>query len=142
MRDRSSDASSFVSFGVFRAHLSTGELWKSGTKVRLQDQPFRVLTALLGSPGELVTRERLKAELWPEETYVDFDRALTAYRSFERGRRYVLYCEIGMKSGHLAECMRREGLDAAHLGGGLRAAMRCANDLGASAATLNRDEEV
>jgi eukaryotic-like serine/threonine-protein kinase len=66
-----------VRFGVFNADFKTGELRKSGRKVRLQDQPFRVLAALLEKPGELVSREELKDQIWPEDTLIDFDHALT-----------------------------------------------------------------
>ncbi len=86
------------------------------------------------SEGATVIDLRSKAAFaswhYPGALRLDFDRALVAYRSFERGRPYVLYCEIGMKSAHLAECMRREGFDAAHLAGGLRAAMHCAQARG------------
>ena len=64
-------------FGPFRLDTVTGELWKSGVRIRLQDQPARVLRALVDNPGELVTREQLRQQLWPEDTYVDFDHALT-----------------------------------------------------------------
>ncbi len=66
-----------VRFGVFDADFKTGELRKSGRKVRLQDQPFRVLAALLEKPGELVSREELQEQIWPEDTLIDFDHALT-----------------------------------------------------------------
>jgi DNA-binding winged helix-turn-helix (wHTH) protein len=64
-------------FGVFEIDRKTGELRKSGTKIRLQDQPFQVLETLLETPGELVTREQLRSRLWPDDTFVDFDHALT-----------------------------------------------------------------
>jgi TolB-like protein/DNA-binding winged helix-turn-helix (wHTH) protein/tetratricopeptide (TPR) repeat protein len=63
-------------FGAFEADLETGELWKSGRRVSLQEQPFRVLVALLERPGEMVTREQLRERIWPEGTFVDFDTAL------------------------------------------------------------------
>ena len=62
-------------FGVFEVDLHTGELTKRGMRVRLQEQPFRLLTILLEKPGELVTREELRARLWPQ-TFVDFDHGL------------------------------------------------------------------
>lgn len=67
-----------VRFGPFEADLATGELWKHGHGVPIQQQPFRLLRALLARPGELVTRELLKAELWPEGTHVAFERGLTS----------------------------------------------------------------
>jgi Tol biopolymer transport system component/DNA-binding winged helix-turn-helix (wHTH) protein len=65
-----------VRFGTFEVNLATGELFKSGRKIEIERQPFLVLTALLQTPGELVTREQLRAALWPEGTFVDFDRGL------------------------------------------------------------------
>jgi DNA-binding winged helix-turn-helix (wHTH) protein len=62
-------------FGVFEADLRTGQLTKSGSRVRLQDQPFQVLAALLEKPGELMTREELRTRIWPR-TIIDFDHGL------------------------------------------------------------------
>ncbi len=65
-----------VRFGVFEADLRAGELRKDGLKVRLQEQPFRVLALLLKQPGEVVTRDELREKLWSADTYVDFDKSL------------------------------------------------------------------
>src|SRR4051812_39188081 len=65
-----------VRFGPFEADLQTGELWKSGSRLRLQEQPFQVLAMLLARKGELVTREELRLKLWPTDTFVDFDHGL------------------------------------------------------------------
>jgi len=65
-----------VRFGVFELDFDTGELRKAGLRIKLQDQPFRVLTMLLEQPGELVTREELLSRLWPADTFVDFDHGL------------------------------------------------------------------
>src|ERR1700684_185323 len=62
-------------FGVFEADLRTGELTRLGKRVRLQEQPFQLLTMLLEKPGELVIREELRERLWPE-TIVDSDHGL------------------------------------------------------------------
>ncbi len=80
---------------------------------------------------------------YPGALRLDFDQALVAYPSFEPGRPYLLYCEVGMKSAHLAERMRDAGFDAAHLAGGLRAAMRCAKAAKLDAPEINlfRDKE-
>jgi Tol biopolymer transport system component/DNA-binding winged helix-turn-helix (wHTH) protein len=67
-----------IGFGVFQVDLRTGELRRNGSKVRLQDQPFQVLAVLLEKPGEVVTREELRARLWPTDTFVDFDHGLNA----------------------------------------------------------------
>src|SRR5205085_6471566 len=68
-------------FGVFEADLRTGELRKHGTRIKLQDQPFQVLAMLLERPGELVSREEIQKQLWPADTFVDFEHGLnTAVR--------------------------------------------------------------
>ncbi len=63
-------------FGLFEADSGSGELRKSGVRLRLQAQPFRVLLCLLERPGELVTREEIQNRLWGSETIVDFDHSL------------------------------------------------------------------
>jgi DNA-binding winged helix-turn-helix (wHTH) protein len=63
-------------FGLFEANPVDGLLRRSGTKVKIQEQPFRLLLLLLEHPGEVVTREELRLRLWPEGTYVDFDGSL------------------------------------------------------------------
>ena len=67
-----------VRFGTFEVNLETGELRKQGQKLKLQEQPFQVLAALLARPGEVVTREELRSKLWPSDTFVDFDHSLNA----------------------------------------------------------------
>jgi eukaryotic-like serine/threonine-protein kinase len=63
-------------FGLFEADAVSATLTRKGVRVKIQDQPFRVLTLLLDHPGEIVTREELRQKLWPEGTYVDFDGSL------------------------------------------------------------------
>jgi cholera toxin transcriptional activator len=63
-------------FGVFEADTRSGELRKSGVRLRLQDQPFQVLLILLERSGEVVGREELRQKLWPSDTFVDFDHSL------------------------------------------------------------------
>src|SRR5690348_3845932 len=63
-------------FGLFETDVAKGTLTRNGIRVKLQDQPFRVLILLLERPGEVVTREELRQRLWPEGTYVDFDGSL------------------------------------------------------------------
>jgi TolB-like protein/DNA-binding winged helix-turn-helix (wHTH) protein/Flp pilus assembly protein TadD len=63
-------------FGVFELDRRSGELRKEGMRVRLQEQPLRILEALLDARGEPVTREALRQRLWPDETFVDFDSGL------------------------------------------------------------------
>jgi cholera toxin transcriptional activator len=63
-------------FGVFEVDLTAGELRKNGARIRLQEQPFQVLTALLQNAGQVVTREELREKIWPADTFVDFDHSL------------------------------------------------------------------
>lgn len=65
-------------FGVFELNREAMELRKRGVLIKLQDQPFRILCALLDAPGEIVSRETLKAVLWPQETFVEFERSINA----------------------------------------------------------------
>ena len=65
----------FARFGSFEVDLRERKLTKAGSRVRLQEQPLRILTVLLERPGELVTREEIRAQVWPHE-FVDFDSAL------------------------------------------------------------------
>jgi TolB-like protein/DNA-binding winged helix-turn-helix (wHTH) protein/Tfp pilus assembly protein PilF len=69
-------ASRVLRFDSFELDIRAGELRKAGVRQRLQGQPIQVLAALLNSAGELVTREQLQAQLWPAETFVDFDHSL------------------------------------------------------------------
>src|SRR6266851_2421540 len=63
-------------FGVFEVDAHAGELRKQGVKIKLQEQPFRVLTVLLQRPGEVVTRDELRNQNWPPDTFVDFENSL------------------------------------------------------------------
>lgn len=65
-----------IRFGVFEVDLEACELYRSGLRVRLQSQPFRLLAALIEHAGELVSRETLQRELWGDDTTVDFDHSL------------------------------------------------------------------
>jgi DNA-binding response OmpR family regulator len=70
------DRPSLIRFGAFEADLAAGELRKHGLRIKLQDQPFQVLSVLLDHPGEIVTRDELRSRLWAADTFVDFDRGL------------------------------------------------------------------
>jgi len=65
-----------VRFGVFEANLEARELRKSGSKIRLQEQPFQVLAVLIDRRGEIVSRDELRNRLWTADTFVDFDHGL------------------------------------------------------------------
>src|SRR5215470_9923419 len=65
-----------VQFGVFELDLQSAELRKSGVKVKLQEQPLKVLQVLLENPGQIVSREDLRRRVWPANTFVEFDQGL------------------------------------------------------------------
>ena len=65
-----------VRFGVFEVDLRNGELRKGGVLIKLQQQPFKVLALLVGRPGDIVTREELRCQIWGGDTFVDFDQGL------------------------------------------------------------------
>ena len=75
--DSDSTAPPIYKFGVFEANTARGELLRKGMKIRLQEQPFRLLTALLETPGDLVSKEQLRERLWPGNTYVETDVSLS-----------------------------------------------------------------
>ena len=81
-------------------------------------------------PGETLIdlRSRLDFDAWhaPGALFLDFANALRAYSAFDVSQRYVLYCEWGLKSAHLADLMRRAGLAARHVSGGVREMQRIA----------------
>ena len=58
-------------FGRFEVDSTGGTLTRGGARVKIQEQPFRLLLILLERPGEIVMREELRQRLWPEGTYVD-----------------------------------------------------------------------
>jgi DNA-binding winged helix-turn-helix (wHTH) protein len=66
-----------IRFGAFEVHTRSGELLRRGSRISLQEQPFQALVLLLERPGEVVTREELRKRLWPENTFVDFDSAIS-----------------------------------------------------------------
>jgi len=65
-----------LSFGAFEVDLCAGELRKQGKRIKLQEQPLLVLKVLLGRPGEIVTRDELRSQIWSADTFVDFDNSL------------------------------------------------------------------
>jgi TolB-like protein/DNA-binding winged helix-turn-helix (wHTH) protein/Tfp pilus assembly protein PilF len=91
-------------FGVFELDRRSGELRREGLRVRLQEQPLRVLEALLAEPGEPVTREALRQRLWPDDTFVDFDNGLN--RAINR-----LRAALGDEAGNprFIETLERRG---------------------------------
>jgi len=65
-----------VRFGIFEIDTAVGELRRQGIRVKLQEQPFQVLVMLLQTPGVVVSREEIRARLWGDDTFVDFDQSL------------------------------------------------------------------
>jgi eukaryotic-like serine/threonine-protein kinase len=65
-------------FGAFEVDLRSGEVYRHGIHLKLQDQPFQVLALLLEHPGEVVTRDEFRQKLWPANTFVDFDTGLNS----------------------------------------------------------------
>ncbi len=75
-RMQSETAGRIIRFGSFEVDTQEGRLTKAGIRIRLQEQPFRILVLLLESAGQLVTREKIREELWSNDTFVEFDNAL------------------------------------------------------------------
>src|SRR4030095_10239592 len=71
-------AASIVTFGPFELSMLTGELRKRGVRLPLQEQPRRILCALVEARGNVVTRQDLCRRLWPEGTFGDFEHSLNA----------------------------------------------------------------
>jgi TolB-like protein/DNA-binding winged helix-turn-helix (wHTH) protein/Tfp pilus assembly protein PilF len=72
----SSQPHSVVRFGTYEVSLQSGEVRKAGLRIRVQQQPMKLLEILLEHPGEIVTREELRSRVWPNESFRDFDQAL------------------------------------------------------------------
>src|SRR3984957_2263935 len=72
------DAASIIRFGLFEVDLARASLTRQGVRLRIQEQPYRILELLLRQSGEIVTRENLRQALWPEGTHVNFDGSLNA----------------------------------------------------------------
>src|SRR5215472_9024754 len=65
-------------FGAFELDSRSRELRKHGVRIKLQDQPLRILLMLVQHPAEVVTREQIQSELWPAGTYVDYENAINS----------------------------------------------------------------
>ena len=91
-------------FGSFEFDPRTGELRKRGIHIRLEGQPVAILAMLLERPGELVTREELQKELWPSDTFVDFEQSLNAAI-----RRLRLALDDSAESPRYVETLARRG---------------------------------
>src|SRR5437870_10517955 len=67
---------SVVRFGTYEVSLQSGEVRKAGVKIRVQQQPMKLLEILLERPGEVITREELRGRVWADESFGDFDQAV------------------------------------------------------------------
>src|SRR5579859_3736062 len=67
-----------IRFGAFELDRNSGELRKSGLKIHLREQPFRILAMLIERPGEIITREEIQKILWPNDTVVEFEHSINA----------------------------------------------------------------
>jgi DNA-binding winged helix-turn-helix (wHTH) protein/tetratricopeptide (TPR) repeat protein len=76
--DRTSSRIDSAEFGLFEVDFAGHQLCKKGLRIKLQDQPFQLLTVLLERPGEIVTRNELRQRLWPADTFVEFDDGLNS----------------------------------------------------------------
>jgi TolB-like protein/DNA-binding winged helix-turn-helix (wHTH) protein/Flp pilus assembly protein TadD len=76
---------SVVQFGAYEIDLHAGELRKAGVRIRVQQQPLRLLEILLEHAGEVVTREELRSRIWPNESFGDFDQAVNVAIAKLRG---------------------------------------------------------
>ena len=76
MLEQSPTGSGRIRFGAFETDLRAAELRKFGIRIKLQSQPFKLLTILLSKAGEVVSREELQQQIWGSETVVNFDHSL------------------------------------------------------------------
>src|SRR6266478_2526840 len=76
MAESLSSSQQILRFGTFEVNPRSGELRKSGVRIKLHGQPFEVLAMLLERPGQVVTREELRLRLWPTDTFVNFDHGV------------------------------------------------------------------
>jgi len=122
-------------FGVFELDLSAAELRKNGARLRLQEQPFQVLTLLLEHAGDVVTRDEMRQKLWPADTFVDFDHSLnTAVNKLRetlgdsasspryietlarRGYRFIAPVQNSTGTGSVARSIEGGSVEGSHVG--------------------------
>src|SRR2546423_7275432 len=78
MSTRTSRGSRIICFGGFELDARAGELRRDGERIRLQEQPFRILLMLLERPGEIVLRDEIRRRLWPNDTVVEIGHGINA----------------------------------------------------------------
>src|SRR5260370_37895964 len=92
-----------VRFGLYTVDLRAAELKKGQNHIPLQNLPFRILELLLREPGRVITREELRQELWPADTFVDFERCTsTAVRKLR-----AALCDSATRPNFIARNGRR-----------------------------------
>src|SRR5690242_7914754 len=90
-----------IRFCGYEADVSAGQLRRDGIRVKLGHQPFRILVLLLQRAGEVVTREELRQQLWPENTFVGFEAGLnTAIKRLRTALRDPRYIETLPRVGY------------------------------------------
>jgi DNA-binding winged helix-turn-helix (wHTH) protein len=107
-----------VQFGPFELNLKSGELRREGMRIKLQPQPRQILLALLKTPGAIVTREQLRRQLWPEDTFVDFESGLNTAVNRLRialgdSAEHPRYIETLSRSGYRFICLPNSSDSAA-----------------------------
>lgn len=78
MMQTATETRQVIRFGVFEADLTLGELKKNGTKVKVQELPFRALKLLLCHPNQVLSRDQFRQALWPDGVFVDFDHSISS----------------------------------------------------------------
>ena len=78
VRDLASDQRALLHFGLYEVDLQKSELRKGGLRLKVPRQSFQILATLLKRPGEIVTRESLRQELWPSDVFVNFEGSLNS----------------------------------------------------------------
>ena len=78
-------STSVARFGTFEISFESGELRKAGVRIKVQQQPLKLLEILLEHPGEMVTRDELRTRIWPQESFGDFDQAVNVAIAKLRG---------------------------------------------------------
>jgi eukaryotic-like serine/threonine-protein kinase len=114
-------------FGPFEVNPASGELLKNGKRIRLQELPYRLLVAFLENPGEVIGREELRSRLWPDDTFVDFDRSLRVAvgklrEALDDNAEAPRYVETIPKRGYRFLVTEVRRVDAAHEAAELEAA--------------------
>src|SRR6202011_1496155 len=77
MKQEDRSSGEIFRFGPFQVDVVARQVTKDGVRIRVSEQPFKLLMLLIASPGKVITRETLQAKLWSPDTYVDFERGLT-----------------------------------------------------------------